>query len=290
MNSHVNNPTECFNFFFTMKYPTGFYCEKCECGHQHYLFAGTIFQDNKLELYKLLLGLFLFFNANKGISAVEKSSQLDVNCKTALLLCRKCRILIAQSNSEKILDSMFYEADTAYIGSRSDEEHHQGCATEQQPFLAVLTTKKENSHPMYVKLHVIPIDNSDFMEGIINKSCVLSKDKTLNTDGKTTFSKLGDLVNLKSEKINYNDKSHKLYWLNIIIGNIKNNINGIYRGIAKRDLPLFLNEQQWRFIHRNSGHTITEKVSRYILNSSPCPRKRIISALNFAEPHFNPFC
>ena len=26
-----------------------------------------------------------------------------------------------------------------------------------------------------------------------------------------TFSKLGDLVNLKSEKINYNDKSHKLY-------------------------------------------------------------------------------
>lgn len=80
------------------------------------------------------------------------------------------------------------------------------------------------------------------MEGIINKSCVLSKDKTLNTDGKTTFSKLGDLVNLKSEKINYNDKSHKLYWLNIIIGNIKNNINGIYRGIAKRDLPLFLNQ------------------------------------------------
>lgn len=96
-------------------------------------------------------------------------------------------------------------------------------------------------------------------------------------------------MNLKSEKINYNDKSHKLYWLNIIIGNIKNNINSIYRGIAKRDLPLFLNEQQWRFNHRNSGHTIMEKVSRYILNSSPCPRKSIISALNFAESHFNPF-
>ena len=39
---------------------------------------------------------------------------------------------MAQSNSGKILDTMFYEADTAYIGSRSESEHCQGCATEWQ--------------------------------------------------------------------------------------------------------------------------------------------------------------
>ena len=59
-----------------------------ECGHQQYLFANTIFQDNKLDLYKLLLGLFLFFNNSKGISAMDMKSHLDVNYKTALLLCR----------------------------------------------------------------------------------------------------------------------------------------------------------------------------------------------------------
>ena len=38
---------------------------------------------------------------------------------------------MAQSNSGKILDALFYEADTAYIGSRSEVKHYQGCATEQ---------------------------------------------------------------------------------------------------------------------------------------------------------------
>ena len=50
---------------------------------------------------------------------MEMRSQLDVNYKTALLLCRKCRVLMTECNSEKILDNMFYEANLAYIGSNA---------------------------------------------------------------------------------------------------------------------------------------------------------------------------
>ena len=70
--------------------------------------------------------MYLFFTANKGLSAVELANELEVNYKTTLLLCRKCRILMSQSNSDKILDSLFYEADVAYIGSKSKEELKQG--------------------------------------------------------------------------------------------------------------------------------------------------------------------
>ena len=107
-------------------------CSKCD--HQSCLFAGTIFQDCKLDLYKLLLGLFIFFTSNEGVSAMKMRSQLDVNYKTVLLLCRKCRVLMSECNPEKILDNMFYEADVAYIGSRSKEPGHQGCGTEEQYF------------------------------------------------------------------------------------------------------------------------------------------------------------
>lgn len=301
---YANDPMECVHFFFDMKWPTGFYCEKCgcthyyfikrsnvfqcrECGHQHYLLSGTIFQDNKLELYKLILGMYLFFTANKGISAIDLSNELDVNYKTALLLARKCRILMSNSISEKILDSMFYEADVAYIGSKSKESHKQGVATEQQPFLVILSTDKENKYPGFIKLFPVSGDNSSNIERFIIKSIVMSQERILNTDGKTTFYTLKDRIHLQSEKILYTENEHRLYWLNTIVGDIKNNITGIYHGVSKRDLPLFLNEQEWRFNHRNTGRHIMEKVRKYLFNSYPCPRRAIVTVLNLSESYFN---
>ena len=143
INKYSLDHLACVQNFFNIKWPTGFYCDKCgcthyyfnekrtlfecaDCGHQHYLFAGTIFQDNKLPLFKLILGLYLFFSANKGCSAVELASELDVNYKAALKLCKKCRVLMTLSNSEKILDSMFYEADTLYIGAETSNKPRNG--------------------------------------------------------------------------------------------------------------------------------------------------------------------
>ncbi|MBS5113936.1 MAG: transposase [Coprobacillus cateniformis] len=143
INKFSNNEQACVDFFFNVKCPTGFYCEKCgcthfysikrghvfecaKCGHQHYLFSGTIFQDNKLPLFKLILGLYLFFSANKAYSAIEMANQLDLNYKTALKFCQKCRVLMTLSNSERILDSLFYEADTLYIGSKTSSKPRNG--------------------------------------------------------------------------------------------------------------------------------------------------------------------
>ena len=173
---YSNDEEACYDFFWNAKHPDGFVCEKCgcthyrkitrhrvsectECGHQEYLFAGTIFQDNKLPLYKLLLGLFLFFTANKGISAVEMRSHLNVNYKTASLLCRKCRILMADDNASNILDSMFYESDVIYIGAKSKEPGHRGMGTTKQPFLTVLSTGEENKYPLHVRLVPILVDS-----------------------------------------------------------------------------------------------------------------------------------
>ena len=80
--------------------------------------------------------------------------------------------------------------------------------------------------------------------------------------------------------------NHRLYWMNTIVGDIKNNIIGIYHGARKIDLPLFFGKQEYRFNHRNTGKQMMDKVAKYISNSHPMTRRQIANALNAAFPIF----
>lgn len=305
---YSNNIDNCIEFFKSMKWPEGFSCDRCgchkyylvkrvgktktsyvlecsSCHKQHSLLSGTIFQSCKLDLYKLLLGIFLFFNKNKGISAVDLCSILDVNYKTALLLENKCRILMSLSNSDKLLNSLFYEADVFNIGAKS--KNKAGRASEQQPVLGILSTDKENNYPRFIKLRLINDYTGLSLKKNIEKCCVLSHAALLNTDGEKGFNTLGTEIQVKNEKISYEEKNHRLLWLNIIIGNIKNNITGIYHGITKREMPLFLNEQEYRFNHRNMGKTVMDKIKKYLQKSFPISHRQIVYILNISAPHFS---
>ena len=132
----------------------------------------------------------------------------------------------------------------------------------------------------------VAVDNTNNIVRFILKKAILSKERILNTDGKTTFLGLTDKITLKSEKILYDEENHRLYWLNVLIGDIKNNITGICHGVTKRDLPLFLNEQEWLFNHRYTGKNFMNKIQKYVLKSHPCPKKAIITVLNLSKPYY----
>ena len=134
----------------------------------------------------------------------------------------------------------------------------------------------------------IPKDNSEIMEKQITENLELSEERTLNADGTNTLNKLKGRIRVVAQKVDYDEKGHRLHWINVLIGNIKNHITGIYHGVAKRDLPLFLTEQEYRFNHRYSGESIMEKVQKYISLSHPSPRRAISAALDKAMPSFIP--
>ena len=94
-------------------------------------------------------------------------------------------------------------------------------------------------------------------------------------------------IQVKNEKVNYEEKNHRLFWLNIIIGNIKNNITGIYHGVAKRDMPLFVNEQEYRFNHRYTGNNMLNKIKEYIQRSFPISHRQIVYILNISVSYFS---
>ena len=95
-----------------------------------------------------------------------------------------------------------------------------------------------------------------------------------------------DIFKVVNEKINYPKDDYRLYWLNAIVADIKNNIIGIYHGARKIDLPLFFGVQEYRFNHRNTGKQMMDKVAKYISKSHSITRRQITNALNVAFPNF----
>ena len=282
----------CKCFFFDMKWPTGYYCEKCGCTHHYYmkgkgsyrccechhderLLSNTCFQDCKLPLNKLLYGIFLIYADKRSISSLELTEELNVNYKTACLLQTKCRLLMRSSNTKQMLDSSFYESDVVYIGAKS--EGKQGMGTDKQAFLVILSTHKEHEYPMYVKLIEIEKDSGANIEAQFSKNVKMSKDRILNTDGKTTFNILKSNLQVKNDKINYQENESKLYFLNKIASNFKSTIQGIYHGIGKRMIPLYFSEFEWRFNHRHTKDFMG-KICKYIRNSTIMTRKDIVTA------------
>ena len=121
----------------------------------------------------------------------------------------------------------------------------------------------------------------------MRKHVKLDKSTVINCDKDTFFNFLKKLVDLHSAKVNHKLKDHKLYWQNVIFGNIENNIKTFYHGVSKRDLPLFLaDEQEWRFNHRFTSKNIMNKIIEYLRKSKPLRNSEVINVLNPYESKF----
>lgn len=275
------NEEACRNFFFNIFHPSVFVCPECgcihyrilstrphvyqckHCYHQVNLFAGTIFQNNKLPLYTLLLGIFLFVTAHNGISAEELANSIDVNRKTAQLLCRKIRYLMEIDNHCFDLQSSFLEADCFYIGGKS-HNGKRGLGTDKQTFLIVLATDKENNYPYRFKTAAIESENKENVLDFFRNHINYDKNTILNTDADGAYNIMNKRLTHKSQIINHDEESQKLYWTHKIISNIESTLIGIYHGIAKPYIESYVHEYEWRFNHRYKGKTLMLSVSRIL--------------------------
>jgi transposase-like protein len=89
---------------------------KCKaCNHMYSVTSGTIFASRKLQVRDYLLAIALFVNGAKGHSALQLSREMDVQYKTAYVLCHKIReALAAETKGAKASGEV--EVDGAYFG------------------------------------------------------------------------------------------------------------------------------------------------------------------------------
>lgn len=85
------------------------------CGYQYSVTSGTLFAGRKLTFTDLLAAIVLFVNGAKGVSALQISRDLDVQYKTAYVLCHKLREAMSSARDTAKLDGIV-EIDGAYFG------------------------------------------------------------------------------------------------------------------------------------------------------------------------------
>ena len=97
---------------------------KCKaCHHQFSVTSGTIFASRKMDFSDLLAAICLFVNGAKGMSMLQMSRDLDVQYKTAFVMCHKLREAIAMERHGIELDGEV-EVDGMYVGGHIRPANH----------------------------------------------------------------------------------------------------------------------------------------------------------------------
>lgn len=89
---------------------------KCKaCTHMFSITSGTIFASRKMPIRDILLAIAIVCNGAKGISALQVGRDLDVQYRTAFVLCHKLREAMAAEMADADVGGTV-ETDGAYFG------------------------------------------------------------------------------------------------------------------------------------------------------------------------------
>jgi transposase-like protein len=97
------------------------------CGYEFSVTAGTILADRKMSFGDLLLAIFLFVNAVKGLPALQLSREVGCDYKVAFVLLHKLRECLEAEQARHLLggEGTECETDTAYFGGYGKPANHQ---------------------------------------------------------------------------------------------------------------------------------------------------------------------
>ena len=92
------------------------------CRYQFSVTSGTIFASRKLDFTDLLAAVCLFVNGAKGMSMLQMARDLDVQYKTAFVLCHKLREALAGERDGAELNGVV-EVDGMHVGGHIRPEN-----------------------------------------------------------------------------------------------------------------------------------------------------------------------
>jgi transposase-like protein len=211
-----------------------------------------MFQGTKLPLTAWFQAMHLLTQGKHSISALELKRQLGVHYETAWAIKHKLMQVMLEREAVTVLSGRV-EVDDAYMGGARHEGKRGRGAPGKTPFVVAVQT--DPNHPASVlRMRMKALQNVGgkglkawFSRGFVEGTQVL-------TDGWKAYNFLdGDGFKHEPHKMpgGWRSARHPAFpWVNTVLGNLKGNIVGVTRWVAKAHLDRYLAEFQYRFNRR----------------------------------------
>lgn len=258
---------QCREALARARWPKGFRCQDCDhtghcyligrgvyqcnrCKRQVSLTGGTLFADTKLPLRTWFLAIYLLTQHKNGISALALRRQLGVSYNTAWLIKHKLMQTMVERDSGQSLGGIV-QMDDAYWGG---ERHGGGVgrgSPGKTPFVAAVQCTPEG-HPIAMRMDVVP----GFRKAVLAvwAQRYLAPGTAVVSDGLYCFTSVvaADCTHTAIPTGGgVPDLAHPIFWwVNTMLGNVKNALHGTYHALRPKYLQRYLSEFCYRFNRR----------------------------------------
>lgn len=219
------------------------------CGFQHRLRVGTIFQNSKMPMLTWVRAIYLMMMGKRGISALELQRQLKIGSyQTSLTMLRRIRLALFERDQRYKLEGII-EMDGAFLGTKNNEN--------QRPFLLAVETKswideqgRKKDRAGFAKVSFAK-ENHENAKGFIEKNIRLTSE--IRTDGSKAYLSEVEGVNIESRPMLGDSERLKVWlpWVHRFISNAKAWIVGTHHGVESKHFELYMAEYTYRFNRRH---------------------------------------
>jgi transposase-like protein len=229
---------------------------KCKaCHHQYSVTSGTIFASRKMDFTDLLAAICLFVNGAKGMSMLQMARDLDVQYKTAFVLCHKLREAIAAERNGIELDGEV-EVDGMYVGGHIRPANHVENRVDRR--LAKHQTGKRRVVVAFRqrKGRTLPFVTRTEAEGValaienVDRMAVLHADEASHWDHLHNGWQVGRINHSES----YSDNGVCTNQVESYFSRLRRMIGGQHHHVSPRYLHQFANHAAWLEDHRRESN------------------------------------
>ena len=230
-----------------------FRCKGCD--HMYSVTSGTIFNNRKLAIRDYLLAIILFVNGSKGLSALQVSRELDVQYKTAFVLCHKLREAMAIETKEAKVSGEV-EVDGAYFGGHVKPANHKENRrdrrlsenqTGKRRVVVIMRERKGRTLPFVFKAE------SQSISTIADR---VSPGSTVFADEATHWDALHSLYITKriNHQASYSDDGACTNQAESFFSRLRRAEIGTHHHISGKYLSAYASEMAWREDYRRIGN------------------------------------